>query len=1122
MNGYRPTSGGLASHARPDNGYHNGATSPTPRAMPHINDLKARAEDTLRNAPLAIDRMLEMAELSSKQIDSFLDFRRPDLAYLEYIVASELVFNRIPNNRDAPLVKEDRGTRYQRHKVLVKEQHLSDRADRLSKVKEIIINDNKRSGVHPTSQVNGSAEAHARHASVPSVSSTPEPNPIPNPRFSMRDELFLDTGTSTSGHSPRGSIDTGSEGLSGRSTPLSSVESPRPRPPANPKPQNMHARALQPNGSPSGLNSQGDALSERFARLRASGSGPGSRPGSIQMPSPLDFNGMIPGTTPKPLGPRVMPNVPSMPERPPKLPLDTRFAASMPKEPCAAYSPARNMQTPANVDPPRTTARSLVRTNSIPTSSFSAQAPNGDSESYFPRPPSQQGVIRRKSLHAPREWQISAEKLFDYLKPYNVLVIDVRNREDYDDGHIYVNSIMCVEPAALRPNMSADQLYEALVLAPDIEQEMFDRRNEFDLVVYYDQSTPAADFLTKSSRTPQESVLKYLYDALYEFNADKPLQRPPIFLMGGLDAWADLLGHGALKTSNTAAIVTDQQNGKVGRPIRRVPVASNGSRMYLQKKRMRDYNPLDPEEERKWLEKARGERPPTVPPLEAGEDGAADEEIPYYHNTEEFMRRFPDASAIGPQSMTAAGQRPPSRTSQSRPPSRPPSRAAPAVPSYPGASMPSIPSRPPPAAPRVNYSGAHDRAHPQNHVATARSSQLPAYFPPSQLPQNTRLPRTGLINFGVTCYMNATIQCLNATLPLTRIYKDGTFVKYIQKSNWRGSGGIMSENYATLIQNLWVEGGGPCRPKTLRELCARINGEWGIDRQQDAKEFFDFLVDILHEDMNVNWSHPPAQALTEKEEARRESLPKSYVAGIEWQRWSMRERSIISELFGGQHMSRLRCTTCGFTSTTYETFYSISVEIPRDRPADIRDCLRSYCSEERLAGDEVWRCPRCKKEREATKKITITRAPHYLVIHFKRFSASHTERARKVRTPIDFPLANLDLAPFMLQPMTAADEAALLQQRPADGADHLRAIRGDERMQPPYTYNAYAVMRHLGATLTSGHYVALLKDAARGCWWQFNDHRVTEFQPDALRGEERLQNEQAYIVFYERERLFGR
>ncbi|KAK0647290.1 Ubiquitin carboxyl-terminal hydrolase 4 [Lasiodiplodia hormozganensis] len=934
MNGYRPTSSGLASQ--------NGAASPTPRAMPHINDLKARAEDRLRNAPLTVDRMLEMAEQSTKQIDSLLDFRRPDLAYLEYIVASELVFNRIPTSRDAPLVREDRGTRYQRHKGLVK--YLSDRADRLANIKEIIINDNKRSGVQPASHTNGSAETHARHASVPSTSNPPEPSAIPNPRFSMRDELFLETGTSTSGYSPRGSIDTGSEGLSGRSTPLSSVESPRTRPP------------------------------------------------------------------------------------------------------------------------------------------------------------------------------IGAEKLFDYLKPYNVLVIDVRNREDYDDGHIYVNSIMCIEPTALRPNMSADQLQEALVLSPDIEQEMFDRRNEFDLVVYYDQSTPSADFLTKSPRTPQESVLKYLYDALYEFNADKPLQRPPILLMGGLDAWSDLLGQGALKTSNTAAIVTDQQNGKIARPIRRVPVASNGSRLYLQKKRMRDYNPLDPDEERKWLEKARGERPPTVPPQEAEEDDAADEEMPYYHSTEEFMRRFPDAAAIGPQSMTSAGPRLPAQA----PPSRPPSRPPPTQPEYPGTAMPSIPSRPPPAAPRVNYSGAHDRAHPQNHVAMARSSQLPAYFPPSQLPQNIRLPRTGLINFGVTCYMNATIQCLNATLPLTRIYRDGSFVKYIQKSNWRGSGGIMSENYATLIQNLWVEGGGPCRPKTLRELCARMNREWGLDRQQDAKEFFDFLVDILHEDMNVNWSHPPAQALTDKEEARRESLPKSYVARIEWMRWSMRERSIISELFGGQHMSRLRCTTCGFTSTTFETFYSISVEIPRDRPADIRDCLRSYCSEERLAGDEVWRCPRCKKEREASKKITITRAPHYLVIHFKRFSASHTERARKVRTPIEFPLNNLDLSPFMLPPITPDEETGLLQQRPSDGAEQLRAIKSDERMMPPYKYNAYAVMRHLGATLTSGHYVAMLKDAARGCWWQFNDHRVTEFQPEALRGEERLQNEQAYIVFYERERLFGR
>lgn len=826
MNGYRPSSSGLGSHSRSDNGAHNGGPSPTPRAMPHINDLKARAEERLLNAPLTVDRMLETAEQSAKQIDSLLDFRRPDLAYLEYIIASELVFNRIPVCRDAPLVKEDRGTRYQRHRALGK--FLSDRADRLSNIKEIIINDNKRSGVRPTIHVNGTSETHSRHASVPAASSTPEPAVYPNPRFSMRDELFLDTGTSTSGQSPRGSLDTGSEGLSGRSTPLSSVESPRTRPPVNPKPQNMHGRVLQQNGSPSGLSSQGDALSERFARLRASGNQPAPRPVSVQMPSPLDFNGMYPGASPKPQGPRAMPNGSSVPERPPKLPLDTRITAFLPKEPSPAYSPARNMQTPANIDPPRTTARSLVRTNSIPTSSLSAQAPNGDSESYFPRPSSQQSsVTRRKSLHAPREWQISAEKLFDYLKPYNVLVIDVRNREDYDEGHVYVNSIMCIEPTALRPNMSADQLQEALVISPDIEQEMFDRRNEFDLVVYYDQSTPTADFLQKSSRSPQESVLKFLYDALYEFNADKPLQRPPILLMGGLDAWADLLGQGALKTSNTAAIVSDQQNGRVGRPIRRAPMAGNGSRLYLQKKKMRDYNPLDPEEEKRWLEKARGERPPTVPPQEIEGDGVADEEIPYYHSTEEFMRRFPDASAIGPQSMTSAGPRPFPNAPSSRPPSRPPSRPAPTVPDYPGTTMPSIPSRPAPAAARVNYSGAHDRNAPQNHVATARSSQLPAYLPPSQLPQNIRLPRTGLINFGVTCYMNATIQCLNATLPLTRIYKDGSFVKYIQKQNWRGSQGTMSENYATLIQNLWIEGGGPVRPKTLR---VSQNSRWSAHR----------------------------------------------------------------------------------------------------------------------------------------------------------------------------------------------------------------------------------------------------------------------------------------------------
>lgn len=207
---------------------------------------------------------------------------------------------------------------------------------------------------------------------------------------------------------------------------------------------------------------------------------------------------------------------------------------------------------------------------------------------------------------------------------------------------------------------------------------------------------------------------------------------------------------------------------------------------------------------------------------------------------------------------------------------------------------------------------------------------------------------------------------------------------------------------------------------------------------------------------------------------------------------------------------------CHKTSTTYEAFYSISVEIPQDRPADIRDCLRSYCSQERLSGDEVWKCPHCKREREATKQITVTRAPKFLVLHLKRFSASHTESARKVRTPIDFPLTGLDLGPFMLPPPTTEEEVLIARRLGGPGV--IKDMRSDQATNGPYIYNAFAVTRHLGGTIASGHYIAMVKDPSRPVWREFNDSQIRDFDPEALRGSDRLQNEQAYIVYYERVR----
>jgi ubiquitin carboxyl-terminal hydrolase 8 len=155
------------------------------------------------------------------------------------------------------------------------------------------------------------------------------------------------------------------------------------------------------------------------------------------------------------------------------------------------------------------------------------------------------------------------------------------------------------------PGLSAEQLADKLVLSPETEQDLFFKRDYFELVVYYDASTQSEGFLTRP-QVETEVKLKQLHEALYDFNQDKPLQRPPIFLVGGIAAWVDLMGMQALQASDTMTRV------KPGRPIQRRPAKGDGP-VQLPKRRVREYDPLDADEARKWRDRAISESVPSAP-----------------------------------------------------------------------------------------------------------------------------------------------------------------------------------------------------------------------------------------------------------------------------------------------------------------------------------------------------------------------------------------------------------------------------------------------------------------------------------------------------------------------------
>ncbi|KAK5136809.1 hypothetical protein LTR08_002105 [Meristemomyces frigidus] len=1028
----------------------------------HIEDLKLDSKEGY--SPFSgIPTLLDVAERSLGHSKTLVDFRRPDGAYVEFLRAYEILVEVVPHHKDNTHFRYDQPN--QARRLLQLQTRVNADVERYMNIKEIIINDNKRTGARPRrGQSNG---GHTRTESAPAAQMAPKIRPVPSP-----------------------------------------------------KPDSLHGRAISTaTAGANGTKGQLDPLRARFAGLRmdtssqaANASSVHSSPTSVYSLTGDSFENLSNTTSlpSRPSGPRSMPNgglasiqIPNFPQAPP-----------------TAYSPARNMQTTGNIALPRHTARSLAPTRRAsmgPPSTTAAQAPNGSAlgGDYFPAtvpnnsiPTGPQYTKRRTSVKMPAEPVIGAERFHDYLDRFNVLIIDFRTRELFDEGHIYARNVMCVEPFTMRQGMSAENLTDTLVVSPEYEQELFAMRDKYDLVVYYDNDTQAA----YPFANVRQAKLKYLHEALWDFNQEKQLQRPPVLLLGGLEAWTNLVGQQALLTTNTK--VKAEKQGIQRRPVATTRTSGN-SQLKIPKRRLRNYDSPDEEEEQFWREKVRQESI-VLPPMSGlspdgqheadgmGVDSAANSAV------REFRERFPEAGDLD--SLAFAGQLP------SRTPPLPPAKVS--LPSYPPppplSAYPSAPARPVPAAPRMSYTGVSNHL-PSASTQSARStsSQLAPYVPPKYLASNLRLPRVGLYNFGNTCYMNATLQALSATTPLSVHFMNDAFKSRLQRGNWKGSKTLLTESYAALIRSLWKADAGYYMPDNFRGVCKTYCEAFNNNDQQDAKEFFDYLLDTLHEDLNETWAKPPLRVLTEKEEAQRERMPKTIVASTEWERYTHRNLSFVNDLFAGQHASKVTCLTCNFTSTTYEAFTSLSIEIPDKRTGlwsgalpSLQDCLRSYCSEERLTGEDNWHCTRCKTKREALKRITLTRAPKSLVVHFKRFTAQQGSAVEKNRITVDFPLANLDLAPYMLVPPTVGDQARVVRDYGPQAADM--------SMTPPYRYDAYAVVKHLGRTLQSGHYITVAKDCARGGrWYEYDDQTVRESLPDE-RTPGRMRSGDAYIVFYQR------
>ncbi|KAH3661879.1 hypothetical protein OGAPHI_006058 [Ogataea philodendri] len=399
----------------------------------------------------------------------------------------------------------------------------------------------------------------------------------------------------------------------------------------------------------------------------------------------------------------------------------------------------------------------------------------------------------------------------------------------------------------------------------------------------------------------------------------------------------------------------------------------------------------------------------------------------------------------------------------------------------------------------------------------------------------------GLLNHGVTCYMNSAVQALCHIPALLHYLVDVHNHKYKDSLSTSSVTQILADTVAKMykLDNKGEKKIRTINPKRLIKRLQDINcmmSEW---QQEDSHEYFMSLMSRLQED----------------------STPK----GVKL------NQSIIYDIFGGLLSQTVTCKNCGHISTTAQEFYDLSLgldnvkkrassvvsaqqlfelknkieaakssdpepkqqlseflkqkillaqeerrsrsqtpeigesqeqkspspEAPATERASqgsdqapsppsfkysLENSIKDFFSPEILKADKKdksgYTCENCKKTTTAIKISTIERAPETLTVHLKRFRFNGSS-SMKVKANVIYP-DTLDLTEFTTS------------------------------MDTPTKYKLSSVIVHQGRSVSSGHYIAHCRQPD-GTWATYDDEFINK-----TKAIDALSDESAYVLLYTR------
>lgn len=183
----------------------------------------------------------------------------------------------------------------------------------------------------------------------------------------------------------------------------------------------------------------------------------------------------------------------------------------------------------------------------------------------------------------------------------------------------------------------------------------------------------------------------------------------------------------------------------------------------------------------------------------------------------------------------------------------------------------------------------------------------------------------GLKNCGNTCYINAILQCLCHTEQIASYILTRTY-----EIDMRNRKNAVNENvshfkvtkiFIQLFQTLWFNSSNTTTKflYDFKSLLANLNKQYSGNEQNDAQEFLLFLINTIHDELNLATSQRSRQLIQTSTDLAEQA----------WMEYINLNQSLIASTFTGQLHSNLICHHCQQESQTFEPYLLLSLPIPQ-------------------------------------------------------------------------------------------------------------------------------------------------------------------------------------------------